>query len=66
MRDQRMLDEGRAGLRTATFDRGTLVSGVAGYPTYMSFFSTADCSPSSPALLFAGTLIWRFPATTST
>lgn len=32
----------RAGLSTLTFDRGALVSGVAGYPTWMTFFSTAE------------------------
>ena len=32
----------RAGLTTLTFDRGPLVSGVAGYPTWMTFFSTAE------------------------
>ena len=32
----------RAGLRALTFDRGPLVSGVAGYPTWMTFFSTAE------------------------
>lgn len=32
----------RAGLATLTFDRGPLVSGVAGYPTWMTFFSTAE------------------------
>ena len=32
----------RAGLSALTFDRGPLVSGVAGYPTWMTFFSTAE------------------------
>ena len=32
----------RAGLTALTFDRGPLVSGVAGYPTWMTFFSTAE------------------------
>jgi thioredoxin reductase (NADPH) len=32
----------RAGLTTLTIDRGALVSGVAGYPTWMTFFSTAE------------------------
>lgn len=32
----------RAGLRVVTFDRGCLVSGIHGYPTYMTFFSTAE------------------------
>ena len=32
----------RAGLSTLAFDRGPLVSGVAGYPTWMTFFSTAE------------------------
>lgn len=32
----------RAGLSVTVFDRGPIVSGVAGYPTYMTFFSTAD------------------------
>lgn len=32
----------RAGLSTLSFDRGPLVSGVAGYPTWMTFFSTAE------------------------
>jgi thioredoxin reductase (NADPH) len=31
----------RAGLSTVAFDRGSLVSGIASYPAYMSFFSTA-------------------------
>ncbi len=30
----------RAGMRALTFDRGCLVSGIAGYPTYLTFFST--------------------------
>ena len=33
---------GRAGLRAVTLDRGCLVSGVASYPPYMTFFSTAE------------------------
>jgi thioredoxin reductase (NADPH) len=32
----------RAGLSTVVFDRGCLVNGIAGYPTYMTFFSTAE------------------------
>lgn len=32
----------RAGLTALVFDRGCLVSGIAGYPTYMTFFSTAE------------------------
>jgi thioredoxin reductase (NADPH) len=32
----------RAGLDTVTFDRGMLVGGIAGYPTDMTFFSTAE------------------------
>lgn len=32
----------QAGLSATVFDRGPIVSGVAGYPTYMTFFSTAD------------------------
>ncbi|MCC6245228.1 MAG: YpdA family putative bacillithiol disulfide reductase [Gemmatimonadaceae bacterium] len=32
----------RAGLTAAVFDRGPIVSGIAGYPTFMSFFSTAE------------------------
>jgi thioredoxin reductase (NADPH) len=32
----------RAGLRAVVFDRGCLVNGIASYPTYMSFFSTAE------------------------
>ncbi|MDQ6613031.1 MAG: YpdA family putative bacillithiol disulfide reductase [Gemmatimonadota bacterium] len=32
----------RAGLSTIVFDRGTLVNGIASYPLYMSFFSTAE------------------------
>lgn len=32
----------RAGLRTLTFDRGCLVSSIASYPLYMTFFSTAE------------------------
>lgn len=31
----------RAGLRSRVIERGCLVSGLASYPTYMSFFSTA-------------------------
>lgn len=33
---------GRAGLRAVVLDRGCLVSGVASYPPYMTFFSTAE------------------------
>lgn len=33
---------GRAGLRAVVLDRGCLVSGIAAYPPYMSFFSTAE------------------------
>ncbi|MCA2982562.1 YpdA family putative bacillithiol disulfide reductase [Gemmatimonas sp.] len=32
----------RAGLSAVVFDRGCLVNGIASYPTYMSFFSTAE------------------------
>lgn len=32
----------RAGLRAVCFDRGSLVNGIASYPAYMSFFSTAE------------------------
>ena len=32
----------RAGLRTVVLERDCLVSGVHGYPTYMTFFSTAE------------------------
>ncbi|MBL0170667.1 MAG: YpdA family putative bacillithiol disulfide reductase [Gemmatimonadaceae bacterium] len=32
----------RAGLTAVVFDRGPIVSGIAGYPTYMTFFSTAE------------------------
>lgn len=32
----------RAGLSTLLFDRGPIVAGIAKYPTYMSFFSTAE------------------------
>ncbi|MBL0938173.1 MAG: YpdA family putative bacillithiol disulfide reductase [Gemmatimonadaceae bacterium] len=32
----------RAGLSAMVFDRGCLVSGLASYPTYMTFFSTAE------------------------
>jgi thioredoxin reductase (NADPH) len=32
----------RAGLRVVVFDRGSIVAGIAGYPTYMTFFSTAE------------------------
>ena len=32
----------KAGLSCAVFDRGCIVSGIAGYPTYMTFFSTAE------------------------
>ncbi len=31
----------KAGLRAVVIDRGPIVSGIASYPTYMSFFSTA-------------------------
>ena len=32
----------RVGMSAVLFDRGCLVSGIAGYPTYMTFFSTAE------------------------
>ena len=32
----------RAGLSSLVFDRGSVVNGLTGYPTYMTFFSTAD------------------------
>ena len=32
----------KAGLSAVVFDRGCLVSGIVGYPTYMTFFSTAE------------------------
>lgn len=32
----------KAGLSAVVFDRGPIVSGVASYPTYMTFFSTAE------------------------
>jgi len=32
----------RVGLRTVVIDRGAIVSGIASYPTYMTFFSTAE------------------------
>lgn len=32
----------KAGLRPVLFDRGPIVSGIASYPTYMTFFSTAE------------------------
>ncbi|HEU5174292.1 MAG TPA: YpdA family putative bacillithiol disulfide reductase [Gemmatimonadaceae bacterium] len=32
----------KAGLQAVVFDRSCVVSGIAGYPTYMTFFSTAD------------------------
>jgi len=32
----------RAGLSCTLFDKGSVVSSIAGYPTYMTFFSTAD------------------------
>lgn len=32
----------RAGLSAVVFDRGCLVNGIVSYPTYMSFFSTAE------------------------
>lgn len=31
-----------ANLKARVFDRGSIVNGIAGYPTYMNFFSTAD------------------------
>ncbi len=33
---------GRAGLRAVVLDRGCLASGIAAYPPYMNFFSTAE------------------------
>ena len=33
---------GKRGLSAVVFDRSCLVSGVASYPTYMTFFSTAE------------------------
>lgn len=33
---------GRAGQRTVVLERGCLVSGIYGYPTFMTFFSTAE------------------------
>ncbi|MEO7521051.1 MAG: YpdA family putative bacillithiol disulfide reductase [Gemmatimonas sp.] len=33
---------GKAGLRAVVFDRGPIVNGITNYPTYMTFFSTAD------------------------
>src|SRR5688500_17067775 len=32
----------RAGLHAVLFDRSCVVSGIAGYPVYMTFFSTAE------------------------
>ncbi len=32
----------RAGLRAVVFDRGAIVNGLLSYPTYMTFFSTAE------------------------
>ena len=32
----------KAGLSSIVFDRSCVVSGIAGYPTYMTFFSTAE------------------------
>ena len=32
----------KAGLSSVIFDRSCVVSGIAGYPTYMTFFSTAE------------------------
>jgi thioredoxin reductase (NADPH) len=32
----------RAGLSAVIFDRSCVVSGISGYPTYMTFFSTAE------------------------
>ena len=32
----------RAGLGASVLDRGAIVGGIAGYPTYMTFFSTAE------------------------
>ncbi|HEX2716403.1 MAG TPA: YpdA family putative bacillithiol disulfide reductase [Gemmatimonadaceae bacterium] len=32
----------RAGISSVIFDRACVVSGIAGYPTYMTFFSTAE------------------------
>ncbi len=32
----------RAGLSSLVFERSCVVSGIAGYPTYMTFFSTAE------------------------
>jgi thioredoxin reductase (NADPH) len=32
----------RAGLPALIFDRSCIVSGIVGYPTYMTFFSTAE------------------------
>lgn len=32
----------RGGLSTIVFDRGCIVHGIASYPTYMTFFSTAE------------------------
>ena len=32
----------RAGLQAVIFDRGCVVSGIVGYPTYITFFSTPE------------------------
>lgn len=32
----------RAGLSAVVFDRGSIVQGISSYPTYMTFFSTAE------------------------
>jgi thioredoxin reductase (NADPH) len=32
----------RVGMTAAVFDRGAIVSGIASYPTFMTFFSTAE------------------------
>ena len=32
----------KAGLRALVFDRGPIVNGITNYPTYMTFFSTAE------------------------
>ena len=32
----------KAGMSTVVFDRGPIVNGITHYPTYMTFFSTAD------------------------
>ena len=36
------IEAGKHGLSTIVFDRGPIVSGIAGYPTFMTFFSTAE------------------------